>query len=71
VNLASVGTTTHTVKLAFNGSNIIVYFDDLATPKISTTDTTTPAYSTGTISLDMWTGRDIYTTTFNHALITQ
>jgi hypothetical protein len=55
--LASVGTTNHTVKLALNSNHIDVYFDDLAAPKISTTDTNTVWYSSGTMSLEMWTAR--------------
>ena len=56
-SLTSVGTTNHAVKLTFEGSNIAVFWDDLATPIISTSDA---AYSTGGVSLDMWTDATSY-----------
>ncbi|MGD0263071.1 MAG: Ig-like domain-containing protein, partial [Verrucomicrobiota bacterium] len=57
-SLASVGTTNHTLKLTLSGNNISVYYDDLATPKVSTSDT---AYSSGGVCLDMWTYTNSYT----------
>jgi len=58
-NLASVGTTNHTLKVTFNTNQITVYLDNLTTPKISFTDTSSP-YLTGAVSLDMWTDASAY-----------
>ena len=57
-SLASVGTTNHTVKLTFNGNYVEVYFDDLTSPMISATDTNQDWFSSGSVSLDMWTDGD-------------
>jgi hypothetical protein len=52
-SLASVGTTFHTVKLAFQGRQISAYVD--GAELISAADNTPPIYSSGGVSLDMWT----------------
>ena len=49
VNLPSVGTNVHTVALAFQGTNISVYFDN--TLEISTNDSSSP-FTSGGITLD-------------------
>jgi hypothetical protein len=56
VNLPGVGTNWHTVKLAFRGNRIAVYFD--GTQMMSVTDTEPVPYSSGSISVD----RSTYTT---------
>jgi hypothetical protein len=68
-NLASVGTDWHTVKLTFNGSQIDVYFDDLATPKISMPDAYSPVYTNGGVSIDMWTKEASYTMSVDDVMV--
>jgi hypothetical protein len=51
-SLASVGTTFHTVKLAFQGNRISGFFD--GTQLVSFADNSAP-YLNGGVSLDMWT----------------
>src|SRR5207244_2147552 len=50
-SLAPVGTNYHTVKLAFHGNNIAVYFDRVQ----RLTGLDVPALPGGGVSLDMWT----------------
>jgi hypothetical protein len=52
-SLASVGTTFHTVKLAFQGRQISAFVD--GAELVSVTDNAPPIYTSGGISLDMWT----------------
>ncbi|CAH2031347.1 Ig-like domain-containing protein [Trichlorobacter ammonificans] len=62
VNLSSVGTGWHTVKLVFSGTRIQVYYDD--TLKIDVTDNNFDSrapYGTGGISVDSWTYTGSYT----------
>jgi hypothetical protein len=70
--LASVGTTNHTVKLTFSGARTDVFFDDLGTAKISAADTNSVWYSSGGVSLDMWTGSTgpDYVLSVQHAVVT-
>lgn len=65
-NLASVGTTWHTLKLAMNADQIAVYLDDLANPKIAVQDTN---YSSGAVSLDMWTSQTTYTMSVSNLIV--
>ncbi len=58
VNLASVGTNWHTLKLACHNSRIAVYLDGLKL--ISVTDTEAQPYLSGGISADMWTPATAY-----------
>ena len=51
-----MGTNWHTLKLAFHGNRIAVYFD--GTQVISVTDTEAQPYLSGGISVDMWTDAD-------------
>jgi hypothetical protein len=53
VNLAAVGTNSHTVKLAFYQNQIAVFFD--GTQRISFADVSGLAYLSGGVSVDMWT----------------
>jgi hypothetical protein len=52
-NLASVGTNWHTLELAMQGSEISAYYDSQLITNISDA-----AYSSGSVSLDMWTDGD-------------
>src|SRR5262249_5725956 len=53
VNLASVGTSSHLVKITFRGNLITVYFDGVQ--MISMSDAEAQPYPAGAVSLDMWT----------------
>lgn len=56
VSLPSVGTNWHTLILVFNGSQITVFCD--GTQYINVTDQgfdSQPAFTSGGVSLDMWT----------------
>ncbi len=59
-SLSSVGTNTHTVKLAFFGNQIAVYFDGQMAITATDADTANPPYSNGGITLDMWTDPSQY-----------
>jgi len=52
-NLARVGTNWHTLELAMQGSEISAYYDSQLITNISDA-----AYSSGSVSLDMWTDGD-------------
>ena len=54
-SLSSVGTNAHTVKLAFFGGQIAVYFDGAMAISTTDADTANPPYTSGGVSLDMWT----------------
>lgn len=58
VGLAQVGTNYHTVKLAFRGNRIAVYFD--GAQMISMADTEAQTYTSGGVSLDFWTASNGY-----------
>ena len=64
VNLAGVGTSWHTLTLSFSGSQITVSYD--ANQVISVTDT---SYSSGGISLDMWTDSTPYVMAVDNVLV--
>jgi hypothetical protein len=51
--LVSVGTNFHTVKLAFKAGQISAFVD--GSEVVSVADTSPPVYTSGGISLDMWT----------------
>jgi hypothetical protein len=54
-SLSSVGTNVHTIKLAFFGNQIAVYFDGSLAISTTDADTANPPYSNGGVSIDMWT----------------
>ena len=55
VTLPAVGTGWHTLKMTFIGNRILVYYD--GGPQIDVTDNNfAPAYSSGGISADWYTG---------------
>ncbi len=58
-NLPGVGTNWHSVKLAFFGKQMAVYYDDVL--YISAPDEESVTYTNGGISVDMWT--DVTTNT--------
>ena len=58
VNLSSVGTNYHTVKLAFRGNRIAVYFD--GAQMMSVSDVEAQPYTGGGVSLDLWTASSGY-----------
>ncbi len=65
VPLVGVGTSPHTVKLAFNGSQIAVYYDGTNALTTSDADTTPGAiiYTNGSPTVDMWTDNSQYALT--------
>ena len=70
--LPSVQTAAHTVRLVFQGTNIAVYFD--GNPILSRADDGTidqqPAYTNGTISLNLWTQTPTpYTMTVSNVIV--
>ncbi len=68
VNLGSVGTNWHTLKLAFLGNQIGVYFDTNLV--MSVTDTEAQPYTSGGISADMWTYLTPYNLNFANVVVT-
>jgi Bacterial Ig domain/Immunoglobulin domain len=58
VNLPSVGTNWHTLKLTFQGNQIGAYYDGVQVAAV--TDTESNPYATGAISVDMFTDNNIY-----------
>jgi trimeric autotransporter adhesin len=63
----NVGTDWHTLAANFSGSTIQIYFDGIQ--YISATDSnfdSTAPYSSGAVSLDMWTGTDPYVISFEN-----
>jgi hypothetical protein len=67
VNLSSVGTNFHTVKLAFLFNQIAVYFD--GTLVISVADTDPQPYLSGSVILDQWTDASAYVMTVDDVLV--
>jgi hypothetical protein len=67
VSLAGVGTNWHTLKLAFLGNRIAVYFD--GNQMISVTDVEAQPYLSGGISADMWTGSTAYTMSVDDVVV--
>ena len=66
-NLASVGTTNHTVRMDFQGPQISVFLD--GTLMISATDTESSYYTNGGVSLDMWTDSSQYLMTVDNVTV--
>jgi hypothetical protein len=58
VPLASVGTNWHTLKVAFQGNQIAVYYDGVK--RISAVDVEAAFYPVGGVSLDVWTAATPY-----------
>lgn len=72
VTIPTVGTGWHTIRMVFQGSSIQVYLD--GTLMISTTDTgfdSRAAYTSGGISVDMWTYTTLYTMQFDNVAVRQ
>ena len=67
VSLSEVGTNWHTVKLAFLGNQIAVYFD--GNQMISVPDVESVPYSIGGISVDMWTDATPYTMSVDDVIV--
>jgi hypothetical protein len=68
VPLPGVGTNWHTVELAFQGTQIKIYYD--AVLLITATDTEAQPYLTGGITLDMWTAATPYVMAADNVLVT-
>ena len=72
-NQASVGTNWHTLRLAINTAMntnyIAVYYDDLENPRISFQETNSPGYSSGAVSLDLWTSQTAYTMSVSNLIV--
>jgi hypothetical protein len=67
VSLSDVGTGSHTLKMTFQGSRILVYYD--GTLQVDATDSSSP-YLSGGISLDMMTYGSKYTMTVDDVTVT-
>ena len=67
VSLAATGTNWHTVKLAFYGKQIAVYYD--GTRVISLPDVEAQTYSSGGISAELWTAQAKYTMSVNDVMV--
>jgi hypothetical protein len=61
------GTNSHTIKLAFLGSRIAVYFD--GNELISVTDAEASPYLNGGVSLDMWTDATQYQMSVRNVIV--
>ena len=61
VSLLSVGTNWHTVKMAFSGGRIAVFFDGNQVLSATDADTNAGPLANGGVSLDMWTDSTPYT----------
>ena len=71
VSLSSVGTGWHTLKLTFQGSRILVYYD--GTLVMDVTDNSfdsRAAYLSGGITADLWTDKTTYTMNVDDILVT-
>jgi hypothetical protein len=69
VNLPSVGTNWHTLKMAFLTNRIAVYYDSVQLMSVSDTDTAVPPYLGGAISLDHWTYTTAYTLAIDNVIV--
>ena len=69
VNLASVGTDFHTVKLSFQANLITVFYD--GDQVMSMTDAEPTPYLSGGISADMWTDTIGYTMSVDDVAVTE
>ena len=58
MNLPAVGTNAHTVKLAFSGNRIAVYFDGVQ--RTNLTDAEAIPFMSGGITADTWTDTSLY-----------
>jgi hypothetical protein len=74
VSLPGVGTNWHSVELAFQGSQITVYYDN-TNQVLSVTDDGSfngqGAYTNGGISVDMWTEYVTYTMSVDNVIVSQ
>ena len=68
VNLASVGTIPHTLKLACAGNRIAVFLDGIL--MISVTDVEAQPYLSGAIGADFWTATSGYQMAVDDVLVT-
>jgi uncharacterized repeat protein (TIGR01451 family) len=68
VNLPAVGTAWHTLKLAFLGNQIGVYYDGAQV--LSVTDVEPQPYLSGGIGADMWTDSSMYVVSMDDVLVT-
>ncbi len=66
-SLPDVGTSWHTLTLAFQGSQISAYFD--GTLEVSTNDTETPVYPGGAASLELWTDATGYQMEYENVVV--
>jgi hypothetical protein len=66
INLPSVGTGSHALKMVFSGSNIQVFYD--GTLMINVTDNSAP-YLSGGISGDLWTYSSSYVMSIKNIVV--
>src|SRR5207247_2175833 len=67
VNLGTVGTIWHTLRLSFSGNLTTVYYDGIQ--KMSVTDVEAAPYSSGAISLDLQSGSKIYNMSVDNVVV--
>lgn len=68
VSLASVGTTWHTLKLGLSGTQITVSYD--TNQVMSVPDTEATPYTSGGVSVDMWTSSTKYVMSVDNVMVT-
>jgi hypothetical protein len=66
-SLAAMGTNWHTLKLAFFGNQIAVYYD--AKQVLSVTDVEATPYTSGGVSADLWTYTNGYTMSLSEVIV--
>ena len=68
VSLTNVGTNWHTLTLGLSGSQLTVSYD--TNQVISVTDTEATPYTSGGITVDMWTGATKYVMSVDNVVVT-
>jgi hypothetical protein len=71
ITLPGVGTNPHTLRLAFQTNSIAAYFDGVLETNVTDNGSIdeSPAYTNGTVSLDMYTDPNAYTMTADNVIV--
>jgi hypothetical protein len=71
ISLPGMGTSTHTLKLTFQANSIAAYFDGALMANVTDNGSIDllPAYTNGTVSLDMYTDPTAYTMTVDNVIV--
>ena len=71
IPLPGMGTNSHTVKLTFQSNDIDAYFDGVLMANVIDAGSIDglPAYTNGTVSLDMYTDATAYTMTVDNVIV--